>query len=339
MHVDIHSHMLPDAAFEQLPDGMSTEPLGPAGLPSLIADGLRPLSRPTQPALRKLDVHRERQAAGGVDVSVVGPWVDAVMLPLDARLQTNWCMVINNVFAATFQGRRDTQFIAALPDLDGAAAADELERAVDLGAVGGMLTTSSELGTLARRDMDLLWSRAEHLEVPLVLHPGTVEMPSRLRQFRANILVGNPFETTLAAAALIASGVPDRHPDLRVVLVHGGGFLPYQYGRVGRGNQVWNGFDGSRSGLEYAQWFYYDTILFADPALRYLIDLVGPEHVLAGSDCPFEMSDYRIFLEPADLGLNESETASILGGNACELFGIEADTRIGDESASERTHP
>ncbi|HEY4211670.1 MAG TPA: amidohydrolase family protein [Steroidobacteraceae bacterium] len=323
MHVDVHSHMLPESAFDQLPVGLRAEPMGDRGFPSLVADGLRSLGRPTSPALRDLDVHRERQRKGGVDVSIVGPWVDAVMLPLDSTLQIAWCRVINDSFQATFADQTHSRYLAALPDLDGAAAADELERSVSRGAVGGMLTTSTELGTLARRDFDALWSRAERLGVPLVLHPGTVEMPSRLRQNRGNILVGNPFETTLAAATLIAAGVPDRFPDLRVVLVHGGGFLPYQYGRVVHGNRVWNGLDSTRAPIDYARWFFYDSVVFEPSALSYLIDLVGVDHVLAGSDCPFEMSDHQYFLAPEKIGLDETETELMLGGNARALFKLD----------------
>jgi aminocarboxymuconate-semialdehyde decarboxylase len=322
VRVDAHGHMLPDAVFENLPAGLEARRKD-GGDPTLAAIGVRALDRPVTETLRLLDVHRGMQHSHGVDVSIIGPWVDAVMIPLDTPLQRAWCAVINDAFSTTFAGQNHSRFLAALPDLDGAAAADELERAASIGAVGGMLTSAGELGTLARHDFDALWDRAERLGLPIVLHPGTVEMSSRLQQHRLNISVGNPFETTLAAASLIAARVPDRFPGLKIVLVHGGGFLPYQYGRIARGNRIFNGFPDGTAALDVVRWFYYDDVLFEPEPTRYLLDLVGPDRVMAGSDCPFHMADHGDFADPSRLGLDAKETDLVLGGNAGALFSLD----------------
>jgi len=232
--------------------------------------------------------------------------------------------------AAAVEGRTDTRFLAALPDLDGGAAADVLAEALEAGAVGGMLAANPGEGTLARDDFDALWTAAERLRAPLVLHPGVFKPPPRQREFFLVNLVGNPFETTLAVGCLLGAEVPDRFGDLDLVLVHGGGFFPYQFGRMDAGFRRWPGLSGraGRPPAEHLRWFHYDTVLFDDAPTRYLLDLVGDDRVLAGSDCPFTMSDHRPFELPESLGLDANGRRRVLGANAIELFGLAATARI-----------
>jgi aminocarboxymuconate-semialdehyde decarboxylase len=109
-----------------------------------------------------------------------------------------------------------------------------------------------------------------------------------------HILVGNPSETTFAAAALLLGGVFDRFPKLRVLLVHGGGCVPYQFGRIDRGRITAPPFaKGSvKNPLgQYAKNLYYDTVLHDDAAFQYLIARVGAGQVALGSDYPFPLRD------------------------------------------------
>jgi Predicted metal-dependent hydrolase of the TIM-barrel fold len=323
--VDIHSHLIPQLALERIPDGLKSERAPQGDKFSLVAEDIRSLARGVPRDLRDIDRHRARQAERGVDLSIIGPWMDAIKMPLDSQLQHKWCRVINESFAELLDDSAHSRFVAGLPDLDGGAAAAELERAAEQGAVGGMLMANPELGTLARRDFAPLWETAERLGLPIILHPASVDLDSRMRQHQANILVGNPFETTMAALSLIAGRIPERFPDLKIVLVHGGGFFPYQYGRMTAGFSRWPELDSSKmlAPIDYVKWFYYDTVLFERPPLQYLIDVAGVDHVLAGSDCPFPMTDYEPYENPEhQLGLNEAETRAIVGGNAAALFGL-----------------
>jgi predicted TIM-barrel fold metal-dependent hydrolase len=137
-------------------------------------------------------------------------------------------------------------------------------------------------------------------------------------------LVGNPFETTLAVGSLLAADVPGRFGDLAIVLVHGGGFFPYQYARMDAGFARWPTLRalGRRPPASFVRWFWYDTVLFDDAPTRYLLDLVGDERVMAGSDCPFAMSDHRPFESPEVLGLDQAACDRVLGGNASRLFAV-----------------
>ena len=303
----MHSHLVPAAALARVPAAVDLK----AG-------------RQAPPELQSLDTHRSIQAQRKVDVSLIGPWIDMVKATDDAESQHAWCRVLNEELAAAVHGTTHSRFLAALPDADGGRAASALEQAVEAGAVGGMLAANPSHGTLARPDFDALWERAAGLKVPLVLHPGDFVPPPRLGDHFMVNLVGNPFETTLAVGTLLAAGVPERHADLRLVLVHGGGSFPYQYGRLDAGFARWPALAALRRPppSEYLRWFHYDTVLFDDAPTRYLLDLVGDERVMAGSDCPFTMSDDRPFTAPDRLGLDPAATARVLGDNAQRLFNL-----------------
>jgi aminocarboxymuconate-semialdehyde decarboxylase len=320
--IDVHAHLVPERAFERVPAGMRAERVeGPDEI-RLVVHGPRGAGRGAPPELRDLELHRRRQERRGIGLSLLGPWVDMVKAPDEARLQQAWCRVLNEELAAATGPTDHSRWLAALPDLDGARAGQELEWAAAAGAVGGMLAANPEHGTLARGDLEWLWRAAERLRLPLVLHPGDFEPPPRLAEHFMVNLVGNPFETTLAAGSLLAAGVPERHPDLEVVLVHGGGFLPYQYARMAAGFERWPRLRElqRRSPAGLLRWFHYDTVLFADPPTRYLLELVGDDRVMAGSDCPFTMTDTRPFEAPERLGLDQAGRDRVLGGNAARLF-------------------
>jgi len=320
VRVDAHSHLMPTALFDGLPPGLdAVRENGEIALRVAGRDGA--VGRGAPEALRELDLHRAEQTRRGVDVSLLGPWIDMIAAPIDPVTQVALCREANRALAAAVSQGPD-RFLAALPDLDGGAAADVLLDAIELGAVGGMLSANPEDGTLARSDFDALWRTAEQLGVPLVLHPGAFAPPARLERYFMVNLVGNPFETTLAVGCLLGAEVPDRFGDLRLLLVHGGGFFPYQFARIDQGFRRWPSLRGraGRPPREYLRWFSYDTVLFDDQPTRYLLELVGPERVLAGSDCPFTMNDHRPFEAPAGLGLDPEDTRRVLGANAIDLF-------------------
>ena len=336
MRIDAHSHLMPTALFDALPPGLDALPPGLDARPDEaggeIALAVRgragKVGRGAVQALRELAVHRERQAAHDIDLTIVGPWVDMVAGPVDSVTQTALCRTINEALAAAVGDVRHTRFVAALPDIDGGAAADVLEEALAVGAVGGMLSTSPAQGSLARPDFDALWRTAEARGAPLLLHPGEFTPPPRLREYFMVNLVGNPTETTLAAGSLLGADVPGRFADLRLLLVHGGGFFPYQAARMDVGFRRWPGLAGrtGRPPLDYLRWFSYDTVLFDDGATRFLLDRVGEDRVLAGTDSPFALSDYRPFDAPESLGLDTAQTAQVLGGNAARFYGLTPDT-------------
>jgi aminocarboxymuconate-semialdehyde decarboxylase len=138
--------------------------------------------------------------------------------------------------------------------------------------------------------------------------------------------VGYPFETTLAAGSLIFGGTLDRFPALDVLLVHGGGFLPYHIGRFDRGHAVRPEprADGAALPSGYLRRFHYDTLVQFPPALAYLVALVGADRVLLGSDHPFWLGDPEPLRVVKDAGLPAAAQAAILGDNAARIFHLTA---------------
>ena len=143
------------------------------------------------------------------------------------------------------------------------------------------------------------------------------------RYFLGN-LVGNPAESTVAVAHLIFGGVLERHPGLKICVVHGGGFVPYQLGRWDHGYQV--NARGAAANLtrlpsEWARGLYYDSVLHSPNALRYAIDTFGVGQIVLGSDYPFEMGDSQAVQTVTDVpGLSETDRDRILSGTISDLI-------------------
>lgn len=323
--VDVHSHVFPDAIFGRLPDGLTAERFPEGDQVGIRATGGPSAGRGAPATIRDLAQYRRAQEAHGIDTVIVSAWNKLTAVAEDAATEAKLSRVVNEELAAVTAGWPGMYYLATLPMADGARAAEELSRAVEEGAVGGLVTVGPHLGLLDRADLDHLWRCAEQLRTPLLVHPSYFINPARLRGAALSNGVGYPFETTLAAASVISAGIVDRFPELVMILAHGGGFLPYQYGRLMAGLTRHGGHQLSRTGLDYLRWFYYDTALFEGPAVRYLLDLVEPTRVLVGTDCPLTMNDVSVVDDPTLLGLDAEQTALVLGGNARRLFRLPDD--------------
>jgi aminocarboxymuconate-semialdehyde decarboxylase len=162
------------------------------------------------------------------------------------------------------------------------------------------------------------WAAAEETQALVFIHPSTRGFAGPSDGYLWNT-VGNPVETTVAAAHMVVSGVLERHPDLRVLLAHGGGALPWLRGRLRHASEripAAGGVDVEAS----LKRFYYDTVTHDSAVLRALVELAGADHVLAGSDHPFDMADPDPAATVRAAGLGEAAEASILQGNAERLL-------------------
>jgi aminocarboxymuconate-semialdehyde decarboxylase len=228
---------------------------------------------------------------------VLSTWIDVFGYDLPEEAAVRWAGWVNEGLAASAATRPDRfRFFATVPLPWGEAAGDVLQDAVDrLGAVGAMIGTNVGGRNLDDPALEPFWARAEALDVPVELHPVAPAGSDRLTGHGLANFLGNPFDTTIAAASLIMGGVLDRHPGLRVVLVHGGGYLPYALGRITHGRTAWGVAGGlAREPREYLDRFHVDTIVYDPDVLRALAGLVGGDRLLLGSDYPFPM-------EPPDL--------------------------------------
>jgi aminocarboxymuconate-semialdehyde decarboxylase len=197
-----------------------------------------------------------------------------------------------------------------------------LADAVAAGAAGVEVGTCIAGRRLDDDDFEPFWAAAETLGVPVMLHPAYNEPNRGLDAFYLQNVIGNLLETTIAAERLICAGVLDRHPRLRVLLVHGGGYYPYQAGRLRHAATV-------RSELQPAPrdpWAYrgrllVDTITHDVDSLRFLLSRMGAENVVVGTDLPFDMATPEPMAELT--GAADPATARVVAeDNPARLFGM-----------------
>jgi aminocarboxymuconate-semialdehyde decarboxylase len=263
-------------------------------------------------------------AEAGIDTAVFGPLMDVAGYSLPPAQGAAWSRLQNEALAAALrQAPGAHRGLATVPLQDPAMAAAELRVAVqELGLRGAMVDPNALGRPLGDAAFDPFWKAAAELGAPVVLHPFLLEAVERFGQHYLHNLVGYPFETTLAAASLILGGTLDRFPGLSVVLVHGGGFLPYHIGRFDRAHETRPEARANDAGLpsRYLRRFLYDSLVQRPDALRYLVQLVGHDRVLLGSDHPFWMGDPDPLRVVREAGLDPATEAAIFGENAARIF-------------------
>jgi aminocarboxymuconate-semialdehyde decarboxylase len=183
------------------------------------------------------------------------------------------------------------RWLAHVPLQAPRAAAELLAHAADAGAVGAQIGTSVAGVPLADAGLDPFWAAAEEHEMTLMLHPAYNNAHPGLEGYHLQNAIGNQLETTIAAERLIVTGVLDRHPRLQLLLVHAGGYMPWQAGRLRHAAAVRPELtDSPPDPAAYFGRIAVDTITHDPAALRYLVDRVGAGNVAMGTDLPFDMA-------------------------------------------------
>jgi aminocarboxymuconate-semialdehyde decarboxylase len=204
-----------------------------------------------------------------------------------------------------------------------ALAAREVETARALPGIRGFYVATNVNGTdLSDESFFPVYERIESSGLPLFLHPVQVLAPERLARFYLTNLIGNPVETAVAAAHLIFGGVLDRFPRLDVVLPHAGGAFPWLVGRLNRG---WEKRADLRhvahAPIDYLRRFHYDTIGYSDDVVAYLVDTIGSDRVLMGSDYCFPIAfEQPVHVVTENPHLDENAKRAIVAGNARRLL-------------------
>jgi aminocarboxymuconate-semialdehyde decarboxylase len=170
------------------------------------------------------------------------------------------------------------------------------------------------------------FARAEQLGAFIMMHPNGFTHGQRLTHYYFSNVLGNPLDTTLALHNLIFSGTLARFPELKLMAVHGGGYLPGYSGRI---DHAWGARRDCHADLPlapttYLRQVYLDTVVFTYHQLAYLIDLFGPDRILMGTDYPFDMAEYNPIGHVAGVeGMDEVTLAQIAGGNAARVLGLD----------------
>jgi aminocarboxymuconate-semialdehyde decarboxylase len=214
--------------------------------------------------------------------------------------------------------------LATLPLNEPAASVKELQRACrELGLRGAMLFSNVNGVALSDQRFWPLYEAADDLGAVLYVHPTNPVSVEAMRDFWLMPLVGFLFDTTLAAASLVFSGVAERFPRIQWVLCHLGGAIPYLAERLDRGFHAFRECRAniSRPPSDYLRRFHYDAVNFDAHAIGLAIAFAGADHILAGSDYPHQVGSVPRMLETIrGLEISEQDRAAILGANAARLL-------------------
>jgi aminocarboxymuconate-semialdehyde decarboxylase len=272
------------------------------------------------------DLDRRRKAMDRVGVAVHALSLTSPMVYwADGDLGSRLAAAVNDAMSEAHRAFPD-RFVgcATLPMQDPPRAMAELERAAALPGIKGVYLGTNVNGRELSDPAYLpIFAAAAARRLPVLLHPLTVLGGNRLSRYYLNNFLGNPFDTAVAAAHLVFGGVLDRFPKLEVCLPHAGGAMPYLVGRLTHGQKVRPETKGvARRPFEaYLRRFTYDTISHAPAALRYLVDLVGADRVMIGSDFCFDMGPTRPReIVVRGLALSARDRARILSENARRLL-------------------
>ena len=288
MKLDIHNHALPKPSLEIL---RTESAYGATVTETEFTGGNHGLFW-LDPGFYEPDAKVAQLEAKGLDGAIVSTAPPLFFYNLAPDLSERMARVTNGGlrdFAATHPDR--FRWMATLPMNAPERVVAVLEEAVEAGAVGVEVGTCIAGRRLDEADYEPFWSAAERLQTPVLLHPAFNEANCGLEPFYFQNVIGNQLETTITIERLIASGVLGRHPDVTVVLVHGGGYLPFQAGRLKHATTV-------RAELRDAPadpWSFFgqvvvDTLTHDAQTLRHLISRVGRANVVMGTDSPFDMS-------------------------------------------------
>ena len=282
------------------------------------------------PKLTDIAVRLKDMDRMGIDIQAVSPAPHQTYYWTDPGMGAELARAVNERLAEIV-AQHPERFVAlgTVPLQEVSLALAELEHCVRKLGMRGVEINPSVRGmdlTDAKLNLEAFFAAVQNLDVVIFMHPIGFTHGERLVNHYFSNVIGNPLETTVAASHLIFDGVMERHPKLKVVLPHAGGYLAHYWARMDHAYKARSDCRGQmkRKPSAYLERFYFDTITFDHGMLAHLIARFGADHVLLGTDYPYDMGMERPleFIEGVK-GLSKAETAAIEGGNAARLLKID----------------
>jgi aminocarboxymuconate-semialdehyde decarboxylase len=265
-------------------------------------------------------------AATGVTHLLLSPWILLVPVSAGVADAVRICRVQNESLAKAAAPQPDgrVRALGAVPLQDPVLAAAELERLMALPGIAGVEVPASVAGSYLGEDsFTPFWEAAAGTGAIVFVHPTTtgLGLPSLNDHYLWNS-VGNPVETAIAAAQLVTGGILERCPGLIVLLAHGGGALLGLRGRLRRAYAVRPEArsDATIAPDDLLRSLYFDSLTHDRAVLADLVNFAGADHVLLGTDRPFDMGIDEPAEAIAALALAPADEQLILGGNAARLL-------------------
>jgi aminocarboxymuconate-semialdehyde decarboxylase len=325
--IDIHAHLLLPEVEETVAGrpglaearALDARRNGPA---ALAVNG--PMVGARVPKLTDTAVRLAAMDAQGVDIQLVSPSPSHYHYWAESQLAATVCRLANEGTAAHCAKAPDRLHgLGLVPLQHPVLAVKLLDHALEQGLRGVEISSHAPGRELSDPAYEPLWSRAEETGALLLLHPFGCTLDERLDQWYLSNTVGQPTENAVALSHLIFSGVLDRHPGLKLIAAHGGGYLPTH---IGRSDHAWRSRPDThgcaREPSSYLRRFHYDSLVHDPYVLRELVRVAGADRVLLGSDFPFDMGtdDPLAALRAADL--TDHDFHSVRGANAAALLDL-----------------
>ncbi len=324
MIVDAHAHLVP-------PDLMAAIRKDKAKFPSVkqIEDGgslafsfngakpTRPVSKPLSDIAGRL-AWMDKQ---GIDKQITGGWVDMFGYELPGAEAEAWARLTNE--ALLWAAKAEPRFVVlgSVPLGDGARAASVLKAAMSAGMKGAMIGTLPRgAGSgLDHADLDAFWQAADDTGAFIHIHPSFDAGDVRVNDLGLANGLGRVTDAMIAIARLISAGHVAKYKNAKIFAPIGGAALPFVIGRLKRNHAITPGIGDP---VEALSRIYTDTIVHDVRVLRFVVEMLGTERLLMGSDMPFPIGDHEPMTIVADARLSKEQTASINGGLAAKLFGL-----------------
>lgn len=328
--IDMHSHCFPliSQAEAQAVDAQRAPwlEIEPGGARGMIRLGDRPF-RPVEPSLWDPAVRLAEMDAQGVQQQVVCATPVMFGYGWAATVAADWAERMNgHVLAFCRADPQRLHALAQVPLQSLEHACREARRARDAGCVGVQIGNH-----VGERDLDdealvefLVF--CAHECIPVLVHPWDMMGGGRMKKWMLPWLVSMPAETQLGMMSLILSGALERIPEsLKICFAHGGGSFAWL---LGRADNAWRHRDIVRQDCpnlpsSYARRFHVDSAVFDERALALLVDVMGADRVMLGSDYPFPLGEQRIGSLVREAGfLGDAQRRGILQDNARAFFGL-----------------
>ncbi len=281
------------------------------------------------PKLSTIEVRLKDMDRMGIDIQAVSPAPNQLSYWAEPGLGLEISRLVNDRLAeivATWPDRFVGLGTVPLQNVDMAVA--ELERCVNELGLRGVEVNPNVNGmdlTDPRLNLDRFFAKVQELGVIIFMHPLGFTQGERFRDHYFNNVIGNPLETTTAVSHLIFDGVMERHSKLKIVLPHAGGYLAHYWARMDHAHRARPDCHTviKKAPTSYLRKFYFDTITFDRDMLRHMIDKWGDDHVVLGTDYPYDMGEVNpVGLIESVARLTRAEKDRIMGGNAARLLGI-----------------
>jgi aminocarboxymuconate-semialdehyde decarboxylase len=325
MIVDCHAHLVPPDLLAAIRKDAARFPnvrqIEDAGSLAFAFSGGKP-TRPVSKPLSDIPARLAWMAKQAIDKQVVGGWVDMFGYELPGAEGEAWSKLINDALLATAKAELHFVPLATVPLGDGARAAGVLKAAMTADFAGAMIGTLPRgVGsTLDAADLDPFWQAADETGAVIFIHPSFDAGDVRVNDFGLANGLGRVTDAMIAMARLVSAGHVTRYKQAKIVAPIGAAGLPFVLGRLKRNHAITPGIGDPIEALAH---IYTDTIIHDVRALKFVIEMMGTERLMMGSDMPFPIGDTEPMRIVAAAGLSKGQADSVNGALAARVFRIQ----------------